>query len=421
MTLAVLDAGMTTVSLPRLAQSFGSSPADAIHLVTAYQSALVMALLPLGAMGERYGHQRIFSLSVALFAAASAFAALASDLAWLTAARFVQGLGAAGIMAVGMALLRFIVPEGQLGRAIGWNALNVALASAAAPTIAALVLTLGDWRGLFAINLPIAALALLGSRTLPATPRAKTPPDAVSMSLSALMFAMLIVAAQTAMAAPPLAAMLLLIAVLALMALLRREAPKTAPMFPLDLLRSQSFRLSATASVFCFAAQTAGLVALPFLLQHQLHQTPIATALYFTVWPLSVAVSALLAGRLSDRAPTAWLCAMGAGALAAGLAACAVASHPAEVLPGIAAAGLGFGLFQSPNNRNLFLSAPAERSGAAGGMQGTARVSGQTAGALIVALMLAQLGLDAALPAVFAAAALLGLAAAFASLFRIFT
>lgn len=421
MALAVLDTGMANVALPSLALAFAVTPAQAILVLTAYQAGLIMALLPLGAMGERHGHARIFSLSVAVFAAASLAAACAPGLGWVAVARFVQGLGGAGIMALGMALLRLIVSRDHLGRAIGWNALTVALASAAAPSIGALVLAVANWRWLFAVNLPIVGLALLASRALPATPRGDVAPDAVGMTLSAGMFAMLIVAAQIASTTPRAAAVLLGAALLALGLLVRRELGKPAPLFPFDLLREESLRLSAIASVCCFAAQTAGFVGLPFLLQRHLHQSELMTGLCITAWPLSVAVAATFAGRLADRAPSEGLCAAGAAALSAGLAVCGIASHVAVIVPAIVLAGLGFGLFQSPNNRNLFLSAPAQRTGAAGGLQGTARVSGQTVGALLMAALFGQLGLETALPVGLAAGAALALTAGVVSLLRSFT
>lgn len=421
MAVAVLDAGMVNIGLPSLAAAFAVPPARAILVVTAYQAALLMALLPLGALGERYGHRRVFTISVAVFTTASAAASLAPDLPCLIVARFLQGLGGAGIMALGMALLRFSLPAGELGRAVSWNALNVALMSAAAPALGALLLVLGDWRALFAASLPIAGLALLGSRALPSTRRSEAVTDVASMGLSALMFALLIAAAQTAARSPGPAAIALTMALVALVLLMRREAPKAEPLFPLDLLRGKTFRLSAIASVCCFAAQTAGLVALSFLLQHQLRLPPLATGLFMMAWPVSVAIAAALAARLSDRAPAAWLCAIGASALSAGLAGCALPTGPMGIIPAVLAAGMGFGLFQTPNNRNLFLASSPLRSGAVGALQGTARVCGQTAGALMVAMLIGQFGVSAALPIGFAAAAVMAAAAGFVSLLRVRT
>ncbi|MNS24717.1 hypothetical protein D3C72_565710 [compost metagenome] len=109
-----------------------------------------------------------------------------------------------------------------------------------------------------------------------------------------------------------------------------------------------------------------------------------------TVWPLSVAVSALAAGRLVDRIPTAWLCAAGGLSLGLGLVSAALWPLGQDVRPMLlftAFCGLGFGLFQTPNNRNMFLSAPLERSAASGGLQGAARLTGQTTGAVLMTLL----------------------------------
>jgi DHA2 family multidrug resistance protein-like MFS transporter len=131
-------------------------------------------------------------------------------------------------------------------------------------------------------------------------------------------------------------------------------------------------------------------VALPFYLQHTLGMTPTQAGLYMMPWPVAVAVVAPISGRLANRFKTAWLCAIGGGLLAIGLA--AVALLPADrngmgFIVGTVIAGIGFALFQTPNNRILLLSAPKARSGAAGAMQGTARLSGQTFGSILMTIL----------------------------------
>lgn len=421
MALVVLDAGVVNVALPAIGQALNASPASAVLVVTAYQTGLVVALLPCGALGERLGCRRVFSWGVALFMAASALCALSPSLPWLVAARFLQGLGGAAVMALGVALLRFSVPQARLGAAIGWNALTVALSSAAAPSIGALMLSQAGWPWLFAVNLPLGALALLLGRALPRVAATARRLDVASMALNAAVFAFFVAGAELAPHAPLGAVLCVLAAAGALAALVRREAPKAAPLVPLDLLRERAFAVSVVASVCCFAGQAAGLLALPFYLQHGLGQTPFMAGLCLTSWPLSVAATALVAGRLADRLPTAWLCAAGGACLAAGLL--AAAAWPLRGEPGLlvvfgALCGVGFGLFQAPNNRSLFLSAPADRSGAAGGMQGTARLTGQTVGALLMTLLFSQLPIGAAPRIGLGLAAALALAAGLVSLLR---
>ncbi len=421
MVLAVLDAAIANVVLPSMARSLQVAPGMSVWIITAYQTALVMGLLPCAALGESLGYRRVFTMGVALFTVASALCALAPSLQWLVAARCLQGLGAAAVMALGIALLRLVVPRRQLGAAIGWNALAVALASAAGPTIGAVVLSATSWPWLFALNLPLGGLVLLACRALPDHAGTAQPLDRFSVALNAVVFAALVVGAEVLIEQPVLAAALLVAAAISLAALIRREAPKRAPLIPLDLLQVGSFRSSVMASVCCFAGVTMGLLALPFYLQHSLDQDALTTGLYMTPWPLTVAVAAPLAGRLADRVPTAWLCAAGAACLALGLTAASLWSLQGSALPLVPftmLCGLGFGLFQVPNNRNMFLSAPSERAGAAGGMQGTARLTGQTAGGVVMSLLFAVTSVESAPRVGLGIGAVLTLTAGLVSLLR---
>lgn len=321
MVLVVLDAGIANVALPTIARALQVTPAMSVWVITAYQTALVMRLLPCAALGESLGHRRIFTAGVALFTAASVLCAVAPTLPCLVAARFLQGLGGSAVMALGMALLRAVVPHRQFGAAIGWNALAVALSSAAGPTIGAAILSGASWPWLFALNLPLGAVVLLATRALPNLAGTGRRLDPISVSLNAGAFASLVIGAELLVAAPALAVVLLAAAALVLAGLVRREMPKAAPLIPLDLLRADSFRTSVIASVCCFAGTTTGLMALPFYLQKSLGQDALMTGLYMTPWPLTVAVAAPLAGRLADRVSTAWLCAAGAAFVAIGLSA----------------------------------------------------------------------------------------------------
>lgn len=397
-TLVVLDAAIVNLALPMIGLALRASPAMSILVVTAYQLALVMALLPCAALGESLGFRRVFTVGVALFTTASVLCAAAPSLPWLVAARFLQGLGGAAVMALGVALLRQVVPPDRLGAAIGWNALAVALGTAIGPSLGAVILSAASWPWIFALNLPIGAAALLASRALPRSLSSSRAPDLVSMVLNGGVFASLVVGVDLLATRPQLSIVLLLGAGAALAVLVRREAPKASPLVPLDLLRVRSISLSAAASVCLFTGQTAALVALPFYLQHGLGLGTLQTALYITPWPLTVAIAAPVAGHLSDRVSTAWLCALGGGVLALGLWGMAIwaPSRPQMLVPCIMLCGLGFGLFQAPNNRNLFLGAPPERSGAAGGLQGTARLTGQTAGAVLMTALFTATSVDLA-------------------------
>lgn len=418
MVLTVLGAGVVNVALPTIAASLGVAPGTSIWVTTAYQTALVMGLLPCAALGDSLGHRRVFTGGVALFTAASVLSALSPSLPWLVAARFLQGLGAAAILALGIALLRVVVAQRQFGAAIGWNALAVALSSAAGPAIGAVNLAGTSWPWLFALNLPLGVMVLLATRALPDLAGTGRRLDRFSVALNAGAFASIVVGMELLASHAALAVVLIATAALGLAALIRRELPKQAPLIPLDLLRMHSFRASVIASFGCFAGVTLGLLALPFYLQHSLGLDTLMTALYMAPWPLTVALAAPLVGRLADRVSTAWLCAAGGACLAAGLTATALwplQDSPQPLVMLTMLCGVGFGLFQVPNNRSMFLSAPSARSGAAGGMQATTRLAGQTAGAVIMSLVFAVVPIEAAPIVAFWIGAMLTLAAGLVS------
>jgi DHA2 family multidrug resistance protein-like MFS transporter len=420
--LAVLDGAIANVALPTIATTLNVPAADSVWIVTGYQMALVMALLPCAALGESLGYRRVFTAGVLIFTVASAFCALSPNLPVLVASRFLQGLGAAAIMSMNAALIRFTYPYRLLGAAIGLNALVVALASAIGPTLGATILSLAPWPWLFAVNIPIGIVVLSASFALPWTVPTHRPLDLISVALNAVFFAPLVLGVDLLTSYPGRGVALLVLSALSLVLLVRREAPRPAPLIPFDLLRSSTFRLSVIGSVCIFAAQMLALVALPFYLQHGLGLSTLMTGLYMTPWPLTVALAAPTSGRLAGRISTAVLCAAGGLCLAIGLMLAAVWPLGQNIVPLIAftvLSGLGFGFFQTPNNRNMLLSAPKARSGAAGGMQATARQTGQTSGAVIMAILFSLMPSASAPRAALGVGAVLAIVAALVSCLRI--
>ena len=154
-SMAVLDGTIVTVALPTMARQFAVAPENAIWIVNAFQLAVTVSLLPLAALGDILGYRRVYWWGLALFTVASLACALAPNFAVLTFARVVQGLGAAGIMSVNIALIRFIYPHARLGQGVGNMAVVVAVCSAGSPSVAAAILSVASWHWLFLINVPI--------------------------------------------------------------------------------------------------------------------------------------------------------------------------------------------------------------------------------------------------------------------------
>jgi DHA2 family multidrug resistance protein-like MFS transporter len=393
-SMTVLDSAIANVALPTIARDFGAAPAESIWIVNAYQLAIVVALLPLAALGEMIGYRTVYRAGLTVFTIASLTCALSHSMVMLTAARTLQGLGAAGVMSVNGALVRFIYPQARLGQGIGLNAMVVSASSAIAPTVASGILALGPWQWLFGINIPIGLAALaVGWTTLPENPLSPRKFDWLSALLNALTFGLVIsgVDVLTRTKSKLLGGLETLSGLIIGALLVLRELPRPRPLVPLDLLRSRLFALSVATSIVSFTAQMLAFVALPFRFENSLHFSQVDTGLLLTPWPAAVGVTAPLAGWLADRMSTAVLCAIGLAILCAGLAAMAALPHapgPFDIGWRMAVCGMGFGLYQSPNNRMMLTSAPRERAGAAGGMLATARLTGQTFGAVLTAIFL---------------------------------
>lgn len=421
--MSVLDSSIANVALPSIARDFHASNAASIWVINAYQLAILVSLLPLASLGEIVGYRRVSTSGLVVFTLASLACAFSTSLITLSVARVVQGLGAAGIMSVNAALVRFTYPHRLLGRAIGINAFAVALCAAIGPTVASAVLAVSHWRWLFGINVPIGLCTIvIAARALPETGRISRPLNYVGAVLNVGTFALLISGLQALAhdSATPLGLAQIGVGCLLAVLLVRHEIIRKAPLIPFDLLRIRMFSLSLAASVSSFMAQTAALVALPFEIQRIGHSA-VETGLLMTPWPVALAVAAPVAGRLADRYPAGIL--GGIGLLTLGGALTLLAWFPQggsawDFVWRMALCGLGFGLFQSPNNRAILASAPRARSGAAGGMLGSARLLGQTLGAAGVAILFRAYAEDGSNLALGAAAGL-SLAAALISLLRL--
>ncbi|MEM5291662.1 MFS transporter [Paraburkholderia sabiae] len=392
-TLAVLDSAIANVALPTIARNLNASAASSIWIVNAYQLSVTISLLPLSSLGDRIGYRRVYLSGLVLFTVASLGCALATSLPTLALARVIQGFGAAGIMSVNTALVRMIYPKSRLGRGIAINAMVVAVSSAVGPTVASGVLAVAQWPWLFAINVPIGVAAVaVGLRALPRNEPHPSPYDYPSAVMNAFVFGLLIFAVDGLGHGERygFVAVELICAVVIGYFFVRRQLTQSAPLLPVDLLRIPVFALSVGTSICSFSAQMLAFVSLPFLLQIHLGMSQVETGLLMTPWPLVIVGAAPLSGVLSDRLSAGWLGGLGLATLAVGLLLLAtLGAHPTafDIVWRMALCGLGFGIFQSPNNRTMLSAAPRHRSGGASGMLGTARLTGQTLGSALVALI----------------------------------
>ncbi len=394
LAMSGLDISIVNVVLPTLAKDFGTSPAAITWVINGYQLAIVVSLLSFSSLGEIFGYRKVFLTGIFMFCITSLICALADSFWTLTIARVFQGFSASAITSVNTAQLRTIYPSNQLGRGMGINAMVIAISAAAGPSLASGILFIASWHWLFAINIPIGAVALvLGMKYLPHKEgRSERKFDTASAIANAITFGLLFYTLDgfAHQEQKKFLAIQIIVLVIVGTYYMRRLLRQKYPLLPLDLLKIPIFTMSIGTSVCSFTAQMLAFVSLPFFLQSTLGHTEVMTGLLLTPWPLAALIVAPAAGYLAERIHPGILGAIGMALLAIGLYTLSIltsSSSPLDIIWRIILCGIGFALFQAPNNSMIISAAPASRSGGASGMLGMARLLGQTLGTVLVALL----------------------------------
>lgn len=396
LVMTVLDGTVVNVALPVLASEFGVSDSVSVWVVTSYQLVITMLLLPFSLAGDLYGYRRVFLWGVVIFTVGSCFCALSQSFGLFIASRCVQGLGAACVMGVNIALTRQIYPQRVLSRGLALNAMVIAVSTAAGPTISGALLSVVSWHWLFIVNLPFGVCAyFVGRRYLPENSNSagNRKYDWLGAFLNAAFFGLLILALGNFSRGEGLVVNLTLLGIGLLCGALyfRRESRIALPMLPVDLFRIRLFSMSIFTSMCSFVGQNSAMVALPFLLMNGCGFPVSVTGLLMTPWPLATMIISPFAARLAERFSAGLVAATGMFVFASGLISLMVlplvSSGVVDVAWRMLLCGVGFGLYQTPNNIVMVSATPFLRSGSAGGMQGTSRLIGQTLGATLVSLV----------------------------------
>ena len=358
MLMPSLDTSIANASLPALAHALGASFAQVQWVVLAYLLAITALIVGAGRLGDLLGRGRLLAVGVALFTLASLLCGLAPTLATLVAARALQGLGAAAMLALTVALVGETLPKERTGSAMGLLGTMSAIGTTLGPSLGGSLAAGLGWRAIFLVNVPIGLVTLwLARRHLPmarpATTAARPRLDAAGTALlagalAAYAFAMTLGRGH--------ALALLAVALTGALAFVAIESRAAAPLVPLALFRdpARSAGLAATALVATVIATT--LVVGPFYLAGALGLPAALVGLVLSCGPMVAAFTGAPAGRLVDRvgasrtAP-AGLVAMAGGALL--LALLPTALGLAGWLAGIVVLTVGYASFQAANNTAL--------------------------------------------------------------------
>lgn len=354
--LGFIDGSVVAIALPAMRVSLGADLVQAQWIHNAYMLTLSALILTGGALGDRFGMVRVFAAGIALFVGASLACALAPTPPLMIAARAVQGVGAAVMVPGSLALIARAYPAAQRGRAIGTWAAAAAITTAIGPIIGGSILSFGGpevWRWIFAINLPLGALALwlLRAAAVRDPRRPDTPVDwsgagVATLSLLALAWG-LTQTGQGDNAAPWLVS-----GVVLFVGFLWVEARGAHPMMPLNLFAARPFAAANAMSFTLYSALGITLFFLPMTLITGWGVSEIEAAASFA--PFSVFIGALSRrfGALADRIGPAPLLIAGCLITAIGYLALGFAMpyHNLwlHVLPAMSVLGLGMACVVAP-------------------------------------------------------------------------
>lgn len=397
--MASLDTSITNTALPVLAGVFSASFPAVQWIVLSYLLTVTTLIVSVGRLGDLVGRRRLLEAGIVLFSLASLLCGVAPSLGVLIVARAAQGVGAAVMMAIGLAFVGDTIPRERTGRAMGLLGTMSAIGTAFGPSLGGLLVAGPGWRWLFLVNLPVGLLNLLLVRRY--LPEARQAPKSVGAgfdlkgtsllagTLAAYALAMTLEQGDGGLATVLLptgllSTLLLLAAVIGAALFARVEARATAPLVRLELFRDRSLTGSLISGALVSAVIMSTLVVGPFYLARALELPPAVAGALLSVGPLVVALVGVPAGRLADRhgagrTARAGLLLMLSGSLALSLL--PIRLGALGYLVPLAVLTTGYALFQTANNTSVMSGIPADVRGTYSGLLNLSRNLGLITGA----------------------------------------
>lgn len=398
MLLSSLGTSIANVALPTLAQAFNASFQDVQWIVLAYLLAITTLIVSVGRLGDIVGRRRLLLAGILLFTFASVLCGIAPNVCLLIAARAVQGLGAAVMMALTMAFVGGTVPKEKTGSAMGLLGAMSAVGTALGPSLGGILIATLDWRAIFLVNLPLGLAAfVLAWRALPADGARATADRPGFDGLGTLLLALTLGAYALAMTLGrghfgALNGALLLAAALGVVVFVAVERRAASPLIRLAMFADGRLSAGLAMSALVSTVLMATLVVGPFYLAQALGLNAAAVGMVLSVGPLVVALTGVLAGRIADRFGAQRMTVAGLLAIVAGcftLAALPAAFGIPGYLAPIVVVTLGYALFQTANNTAVMADVPADRRGVVSGLLNLSRNLGLVTGASVMGAVFA--------------------------------
>jgi EmrB/QacA subfamily drug resistance transporter len=398
MLLSSLGTSIANVGLPTLALAFGASFQQVQWIVLAYLLAITTLIVSVGRLGDITGRRRLLLSGIALFTLASVGCGLAPTLWLLIAARALQGLGAAIMLALTMAFVGETVPKAKTGSAMGLLGTMSAVGTALGPTLGGALIAALDWRAIFLVNLPLGLLTLFLAhrylpvdREVPEADRARF--DHVGTLLLALTlgaYALAVTMGRGRFGALNIA--LLLAAALGAGLFVLAQARAASPLIRLPMLRDPVLGAGLAMGALVTTVMMTTLVVGPFYLSLALGLNTAAVGLVLSAGPLVAARCGMPAGRIVDRfgaqrMTIAGLIGMVAGAFL--LAMLPVALGVAGYITALVVITAGYALFQAANNTAVMTGVGAQQRGVVSGLLNLSRNLGLVTGASVMGAVFA--------------------------------
>ncbi|HEU5228540.1 MAG TPA: MFS transporter [Ktedonobacteraceae bacterium] len=399
--MATLDSSIVNISLPTIAQYFKVPLGGAVEwVIIAYLVATAAALLTAGRLADMVGRKVVWTAGLIVFTTGSALCGASPWLVFLIAARALQGLGGALLMAISPALLTSAFPANERGKALGLNAIVVALGVSVGPTLGGLITAYLSWRWIFYVNVPIGIIGLIATlRVLTEQMRrSKGRFDPWGATLLAVGLAAITAGlsfGQELGWSSPLLIGLLVIGITSIVILPIVEKHVADPIIDLSLFHNRVFLSANLSLILSFLALFAVGFMLPFYFEELRGFSTEKAGLLLTPFPITLAIIAPFSGSLADRFGTRWLAAGGLTLACIGLVLIGQLNEQSsiwDIVWRLMVTGAGQAIFQSPNNSALLGSAPRQRQGVASGFLATGRTVGQSLSVALAGTIFASLG-----------------------------
>ena len=399
--MVALDTLVVSTALTTIREDLAASVEELEWTVNSYNLSLAVLLLPAAALGDRFGRRRLFAGGLALFSAASAVCALSPDVGWLIAARAVQGVGAAFVLSLSLALVSAAYPPERRGSAIGILEGITGLAVLAGPTLGGAVAQGLSWEWVFWLNVPIGlvAMCLALARIEESAAARQAPldlPGLALVTLGALGLVWGLVRGNAAGwgSAEVTGSLALGLGLIGAFVAWERRTPE--PMLPMRFFRLRGFA-AGNAAVFClFASLFAGVFFFAQFMQVGLGYEPLSAGLHLLPWTASLFFVAPLAGILADRVGDRPLLAGGLALQAVGVGWVALIVEPGmaygELVVPLVVAGLGASAAIPPAASAVVRAVPADSVGIAAGTNSMLRELGGVFGIAIAVAVFAGAG-----------------------------